>query len=360
MSSFNHIEKIKYTKNPDDVIALQEYIFFEDEREEEKFVVFKFMNNLNQRLRVLKFEVLQYDENHDLLEKSVVVHDDFVAEANASFVPNAKLKANYACKSLGVNLVYAEFDRVKWQSGAFSDNSYKFDQYAKDSGVSAPAPARTVAAASSAPSDSGKEKAGVKNVFRKNIAKFPKVFGVFICLAVIAFVVVSLILFRNDSSKFTIDGFDLELVSEDTVNICGYDGLEKELTIPAKLGDYTVRKITAKAFEHSKIESLTFATGDILVEGNAFIECNSLTQISSSAKCGTLIIMEFAFMNCGSLENVTLPTAQLAEASLNGCTGVKYLKFDCLAGGASFPLVNVFGESASEMQKVTIIANVEN
>ena len=211
MSSYNHIEKIKYTKNPSDVVALQEYIVFEDAKVQEKCVVFQFMNNLNHRLRELRFEVLQYDEEDDLLEKSVVVYDNFVSEPNATFVPNAKLQINFACKSLRVNLVSAAFDRVKWENGAFSDNSYRFEDYAKDSGAPSPA-ATAVAAVEPAPAPKKIPKNGfrIKNVTRKNIAVFPKVFLAFVCIAVIAFVAVTLFLFRSSSKTFNIDGFDLE------------------------------------------------------------------------------------------------------------------------------------------------------
>ena len=50
MSSYNNIEKIKYTKNQQDVVALKEYIVFDDEAKKEKLIVFKFINNLNQNL----------------------------------------------------------------------------------------------------------------------------------------------------------------------------------------------------------------------------------------------------------------------------------------------------------------------
>ena len=50
MSSFNNVRKIKYFRDPDAVVALEEYIVFEDERAEEKFVVFKFVNNISQQL----------------------------------------------------------------------------------------------------------------------------------------------------------------------------------------------------------------------------------------------------------------------------------------------------------------------
>ena len=72
MSSYNNIEKIKYA-SPDCVVTLQEYIVFENERAEEKYVVFKFSNNVSQQLLGIEFEVSQYDIEGNLVEKSVVI-----------------------------------------------------------------------------------------------------------------------------------------------------------------------------------------------------------------------------------------------------------------------------------------------
>lgn len=362
MSSYNRIEKIKYTKNPSDVVALYEYILFEDEKAEEKYVVFKFMNNLNQRLRELKFEVLQYDEENELLEKSVVVHDNFVAEQNAMFVPNAKLRVNFACKSLRVNLVFAAFDRVKWEKGELRDNSYAFESYAKDAGHSSPAgksisPVQTVALP--APQEIPKNGFVIKNVFRRNIAVFPKVFFAFVCIALVVFVAVTLFLFRRSASKFNIDGFDLMKVSEDSVNICGYDGTDSELTIPAKIGEYTVHKITANAFKNSKVKSIVFATEDIVIESNAFASCNSLTIVTSSSDAGTITVLKNGFINCTNLNTVKLQTAQLTRYSLSGCMNVKYLYFDCFAAGGYYPLKELFGEDVKQMRLNTIEVNFD-
>ena len=40
MSSYNSIEKIKYTDDLSDAVSLDEYIVFGNERNEEKYIVF--------------------------------------------------------------------------------------------------------------------------------------------------------------------------------------------------------------------------------------------------------------------------------------------------------------------------------
>ena len=63
------------------------------------------------------FEVSQYDIDGNLVEKSVVIYNKFLSKPNASFVPNAKLKVNFAFKTLSVRLVQAAFDRFLWKEG---------------------------------------------------------------------------------------------------------------------------------------------------------------------------------------------------------------------------------------------------
>ena len=76
MSSYNSIEKIKYTDDISDAVSLDEYIVFGNERNEEKYIVFKFYNNVNQKLLGMKFEVSQYDMHDNLIERSVVIYNN--------------------------------------------------------------------------------------------------------------------------------------------------------------------------------------------------------------------------------------------------------------------------------------------
>ena len=109
-------------------MALTEYILFEDAKTEARYALLKFINNLDQSLYGVQFEVLQYDADKNLLEKSLVVYDKFNAEAHQSFVPKAKLKLSPDCRSISVHLVSAEFDRIRWEKGEFTDNPYTFER----------------------------------------------------------------------------------------------------------------------------------------------------------------------------------------------------------------------------------------
>lgn len=319
MSSYNNIEKIKYSSS-DCIVTLLEYIVFEDELAEEKYVVFKFSNNVSQQLLGMEFEVCQYDVEGCLIEKSIVVYNKFLAKADKCFVPDAKLKVNYLLKTLSVRLVKAAFDRFVWKEGEYLDNSYKFEHYASDIDRELPPKIATptgvgACVAAVKPASCGPQiPFTVKNTTRKNIAKFPGVFNALVCFLAFVASGVSVWLFSTNSSAFTIDGYDLKLISksEMTVAVTGCERTEKDLVIPARLGDYTVVRICTGAFKDSKIESVTFDSS-LYIEDFAFENCTNLKTVASSAE---ITVSAEAFKNCKQLTNINLPySAWITEKS---------------------------------------------
>ena len=129
MNLFNNIEKFSYTEEEKKCVSLEEYIIFEDERNLEKYIVFKFRNNLLQDLHEIRFEVSQYDENKNLVERASLVYSDFSAQPEEMFVPKAKLKANYLCKTISVRLIYAKFDTAYFENDKLSSATFSFEKY---------------------------------------------------------------------------------------------------------------------------------------------------------------------------------------------------------------------------------------
>ncbi len=333
MSSYNNIEKIKYA-SADCVVTLKEYIIFEDERAEEKYVVFKFSNNVSQQLLGMEFEVSQYDIDNNLVEKSVVIYNKFLAKPDEPFVPNAKLKVNYACKTLSVRLVQAAFDRFIWKEGKYLDNSYKFEHYARDEDTEAAkraTPAKEVKVKEQQPPRAPKKRKGrlpftAKNATRKNIARFPGVFNFFVCILIFAAIGLSIYFFNAKSTAFTIDNFDLKIVDSTakTVTVTGYAGEDTNLTIPAKIGDYTVVRIGENAFKNSEVTSVKFNSSKLYVESCAFAGCENLKTVSAT---GEVTITGEAFENCIRLESATLPNSTLLIGCFKGCNRLNYLEY---------------------------------
>ena len=193
MISYKKVGRFLYTENAADVVALTEYILFEDAKAEARYALLKFINNLDQSLYGVQFEVLQYDADKNLLEKSLAVYDKFNAEAHQSFVPKAKLKLSPDCRSISVHLVSAEFDRIRWEKGEFTDNPYTFERYARDV---APAQKSAQPTPTAAPRPTGPRLFIVRDITRKNFAAFPVVFHVLVVILVLAFVTASALWFR--------------------------------------------------------------------------------------------------------------------------------------------------------------------
>ena len=342
MSSYNNIRKIKYTKTPSDVVSLHEYIIFENSHAKEKYVVFRFSNNLNQHLLAFKFEVLQYNKDNELLEKSTVIHENFSAEANSLFVPNAKLKINFECVSLEVKLVSASFDRVVWSDGEFKDNSYRFESYAQ----TVSKPVRATYAEQDRKKDrktvnkkdkknKKKNKLGfvILDIFRKNKAKFPAVFNVILCALVIGLVIFSTFYFKRVTGAFTADSFIVKESSTGYVTILDYVGSSDEIVIPSTLEvgekSYNVTKIAKGAFTDSKVKSIEIKTHkSLVIETGAFINCKKLTDVTGEEYCGEIILMEGAFRDCKALKTFIVPTAVLCAKCFDGTNNIKRFVFE--------------------------------
>lgn len=328
MSSYNEIAKIKYESESSDPVTLAEYVLFGDERAQKKVIVFKFENNVNQQLLGMSFEVSQYDREDALIGKSVVVYNKFLAKANETFVPKAKLPVDYDCVKISVRLLKAAFDRFLWDDGNYVDNCYKFSHYVHDEELIEGRKAEAVAAAqqSAPPRKPPRPRVyafSARNVTRKNIAKFPAVFNWLICIFVIAFVAVSLYIYRTRSNHTTLKDFDLKVVG-DTVAICGYYGDydDGELTIPEKIGDYYVASVAEGAFRYNRqLKKVHFDAPNLIIETGAFVNCPRLTEVSAPDGC-IVIVNGKAFRGCKQIETIDMDGATLAKESFFGSYGV--------------------------------------
>ena len=314
MSSYNNITKIKYTGNRSDLVVLNEYIVFRDDKARRKYIVFKFSNNVTQQLLGMQFEVCQYNVDGNLIEKSVVVYNKFLAGAEEEFVPKAKLRVSYDCDTVSVRLIQAAFDRFIWKEGEYEDNSYKFDHFFRDENSlgdtgakrkrSAPVRSEKPSKKSKKHAKSGKNKRTfiMRDAGKKNIAVFPAVFNVLAFLLVIGFVLASLLIYKTQTKQYVHNDYYLRTVSETEVAICGYTGDKTALIIPEKLDNCTVTRIDKGAFEKSKIASVQFKSDLTIAEG-AFVGCKNLNEIKADGNV-RIRILGGAFKNCAKLNRI--------------------------------------------------------
>ena len=345
MSLYNRIEKIKYTESLSDAVALDEYIVFSNERSELKYIVFKFFNNVNQKLLGMKFEVSQYDMHDNLIEKSVVIYNNFHAKPNSSFVPKAKLKVLYACKRISVRLIQAAFDRVMWNEGEYVDNTYKFEHFARDERYieesERPTPAPEKKPANKREREELETRFTAKNVMRKNIAKFPKVFYWITSILVVIAIGITIWLFPSYSRKFTIDGYDLELVADRSVAIIGYEGDETSLVVPGELGGYKVRYVGKDAFAHLSVVTIALPENITRIDAGAFHDLKNLKTVACAAS--SITVEAKAFNGVTSLETFDMEHAKLSKNCFYGCSNLSRITF----GNTSVTkFVDLFGETS--------------
>lgn len=328
MSSYNSIEKIKYTDDLSDAVSLDEYIVFGNERAEEKYIVFKFFNNVNQKLIGMKFEVSQYDMHDHLIEKSVVIYNNFFAKANSSFVPKAKLKVMYACKRISVRLVQAAFDRVLWNEGEYIDNSYKFEHYARDEKYideaerpkeePLPPPRKKV-------SRDDTERFRSKDITKKNVAVFPKVFFWLTSILLVIAIGVAVWLFPKYSKRFTLAGYDLELMADDNVRICGYEGDEETLIVPKELEGYKIVGIGSGAFRYLSVRSVTLPDSITTIGEGAFRNLQNLNTVKCASE--NVTVDSLAFKDITSLKIFEMKGARLTKNCFYGCSNLSDITY---------------------------------
>ena len=329
MSSYNIIEKIKYTEDLSDAVSLDEYIVFANERNELKYIVFKFSNNVNQQLLGMKFEVSQYDMHDNLIERSVVIYNNFLAKANSSFVPKAKLRVLYACKRISVRLIQAAFDRVMWNEGEYVDNTYKFEHFARDERYieeqnRPKAPAAPKSQTKSKKEDRG-ERFTSRNIMKKNVAVFPKVFYWLTSILLLVAMGLAIWLFPSYSKKFTLKGYELEILADNLVAIRGYEGDEKELTVPDNINGYKVTRIGKDAFRYLSATKITLPESVTLIEAGAFKNLKALTTVTCASE--SLTVEGLAFKNVTSLTEFDMAGAKLKKYCFSGCGNLSKITF---------------------------------
>ena len=95
------------------------------------------------------------------------------------------------------------------------------------------------------------------------------------------------------------------LYSNGTAHVTGFTG-SGNVSVPSKLGGYTVTGIDPGAFTGKSISSVTLPSSVEAVSDNAFQNCTSLRSVSMS---GVISIGMYAFDGCTSLSSVSVSTS---------------------------------------------------
>lgn len=138
------------------------------------------------------------------------------------------------------------------------------------------------------------------------------------------------------------------------VTITGYDGeLAGDVTIPSKIGDYTVTAIGNNAFDgNEKITSVTIPGTVKAIRQYAFRGCKNLKKITLQE--GVESIGYYAFAGCTNLTEVNLPTTlnYIENLAFRSCVNLEQIVIPENSKGQETKIQHCAFEFCSKLKKV--------
>ena len=142
--------------------------------------------------------------------------------------------------------------------------------------------------------------------------------------------------------------------SGSSVTITGYDGeLAGDVTIPSKIGDYTVIAIGNNAFDgNEKITSVTIPGTVKAIRQYAFRGCKNLKKITLQE--GVESIGYYAFAGCTNLTEVNLPTTlnYIENLAFRSCVNLEQIVIPENSKGQETKIQHCAFEFCSKLKKV--------
>ena len=139
------------------------------------------------------------------------------------------------------------------------------------------------------------------------------------------------------------------VVKEGYARITKYNGSEKDVSVPTRIGNYETRIIGQSAFEGATMSSISIPNTIVFIEDYAFAGANSLVSVEMTDSvydmgkwtftgCDQLNVVyisshiekigEYTFNSCDKLQFVTLNDGlkTIGEGAFFGCSGLNYLR----------------------------------
>ena len=346
MNSFNNLEKVIYSNNEDSVVALKEYVLFDEKIKNCKYLILKFYNTLSQKICKIKFEITQFDENKNLLAKSIMEHDKFEGEANQTFIPDAKMKVHKDCVSIEYRLIYARFETLYYENGALHKISFDYKDYQEKLDLEE-LKKETKTKKKKDPNRKWKKKALKRE--RKQLTKadkrmakhgglyierrfkiyksFIERFLIFILtVGMIVLTYFSIMNFSSTSSELTYLGTTYSITyhinGDGNLSVVEFDGRANSIEIPYSFGGRTIVSINRKAFNNDNVKAVTI-NANLIIDDSAFYNCPKLERVNGN---GILTISTNSFVNCEGLNTIELlKCTSVNENAFNNCPNITYL-----------------------------------
>ncbi|MBE6868790.1 MAG: leucine-rich repeat domain-containing protein [Ruminococcus albus] len=107
--------------------------------------------------------------------------------------------------------------------------------------------------------------------------------------------------------------------------LTGYRGKAENVTIPDKLGGYSVQVIDKNAFyKNENIVTVKIPSTVTMIKYSAFAYCKNLKKIENMNNCSNLCFIEgCAFYECQKLEGIDLSNAEIIDGcAFEGCSSL--------------------------------------
>ena len=381
MNSINEIAKYKYESNNNSPVNLDEYIVIEDKALNEKYLLFKLHNSISEELKKVECQVIIYNENNFIVED---IKFSFTGnfQGDSYFVPDQKLKINSPISSIKFNVIYLEFETLKFVDGSLVKIPQTIDDFMKKSGVDPVVVKKPNKWNKKL--DKLKYKSTKKNVKKDNKRQYvtnvnksnrtkihivlTSIFGVIVLAYFIASMIIYQITAKVLSDKYcdyvTVNNAEITLVGNYNTNLTNY-------SVPEAIGNQKVTKIGSGAFRgNTKIQSITL-NYYVEIGSGAFEGCSNLTtiinphfitKISPKAFLGTKI-NTVNFVNNGgelgaeafpvnNINIVNMPNTVLTNNSLKNFKSLSVLEFARFKDNAITLRDVLGGDSVSSLNKI--------
>ncbi len=278
-------------------VALSKYYYFSNEN----YYIFTLVNNLNQTLNSITFQISEFDQNNNLIERVTINAQKLNIVNNKEFTLPNRLSVKQNCHYIEYKLLQADFADAFYNEGKLQRKEMNFHkevvgEVAKEYKVSND----QIVESNAKKSGSSFRVTSFKQ--KKKIRLVP-----FICcvLGIIALVFFTIFInsYKNDL-KIIYDGSGYKLTfieGSEGLTITEFSGHTTNLTIKEEYYGKKVIAIADEAMSNSDIKNLTIFVSDLVIGREAFKEAE-LESVSGAISS----IGDSAFLGCSNLVEVNL------------------------------------------------------
>ena len=325
MNSIN-FEKYTYSSNEATPVSLVEYLVFSEE--DAKYLVFKFSNNLNQRLNSITYQIDIFDDDYNLIERTEFTYSDFDCRQGEEFVTKQKLKVSKDLKHIKAHLINAKFVLSEYVNGELKELTGNDNKVEKSINLKEE---KKLLKLKKKYLKGPKNRYKVKSVMKKKTPRYTRVIVTLASILLAIYMLVSVFLYVDMYGNTFIYNDITYTIKDDNLYVSEYNSNNKEVNIPDMLEirknlntyRYNIVGISDKAFKNSNVEKITF--NSYVTIGKESFKNSKINEIVNSYYVKE--IGEYAFEGCKNLNKLELNTVSRVHMfAFKDCTNLTYLK----------------------------------